>query len=129
MQLNRALNAYRKVGVESAVMDASPYQLITMLMEGALDRIASARGAMERGETATQGEMIGKAISIIDTMRASLDHEKGGDLAGRLSDLYEYMEMRLLDARRENDPSMLTEVAGLMREVKSGWDGIPAQYR
>ncbi|MEL7045976.1 MAG: flagellar protein FliS, partial [Pseudomonadota bacterium] len=30
-----------------------------MLMEGALDRIASARGAMERGETATQGEMIG----------------------------------------------------------------------
>ncbi len=129
MNSQHALNAYRQAGVQGAVMDASPHQLITMLMDGALDRIAAAKGAMERGETATEGEMIGKAISIIDNLRASLDHEQGGDLSRRLSDLYEYMENRLLEARRENDRSKLVEVSGLLRQIKSGWDDIPAEHR
>jgi flagellar protein FliS len=129
MQTNYALDAYRKVGVESAVNEASPYELISMLMEGFLDRVASAKGAMVRNEAAKQGELIGKAISIIDTMRVSLDHETGGDLATKLSDLYEYMENRLLQARLSSDVGMLDEVSALMREIKSGWDAIPAEHR
>lgn len=129
MQTNFALDAYRKVGVQSAVNEASPYELITMLMDGFLDRVATAKGAMVRNEAAKQGELIGKAISIIDTMRASLDHEAGGDLAARLSDLYEYMENRLLQARLSSDVTMLDEVSALMREIKGGWDAIPAEHR
>jgi flagellar protein FliS len=129
MNASQAMNAYRKVGVQSAIDDATPHQLITMLLEGALDRIASAKGAMERGDTATQGALIGKAITIIDNMRASLDHEQGGDLAGRLADLYDYMERRLLEASVKAQPEILDEVSGLLREVKSGWDQMPEQYR
>jgi flagellar protein FliS len=129
MNANQALNAYKRVGTQSAVTDASPHQLITMLMEGALDRISSAKGAMHRGEAASQGEMIGKAISIIDNLRASLDLEAGGELAERLSALYEYMENRLLEARVRNSVEMLDEVHALLREVKGGWDEIPAEYR
>ena len=129
MNSRHALNAYRQTGAQGGVTDASPHQLITMLFNGALDRIASARGAMERGETAKEGEMIGKAISIVDNLRASLDHQQGGELAQRLSDLYEYMERRLLEARRESDPSKLQEVAGLLREIQSGWEEIPAEHK
>lgn len=129
MNASQAMNAYRRVGVQSAIDDASPHQLIAMLMDGALDRIASAKGAMERGETATQGALIGKAITIVDNMRASLDHEQGGELAGRLADLYDYMERRLLEASVNAQPETLDEVSSLLREVKSGWDQMPEQYR
>ena len=129
MNSNHPLHEYRRTATEGAVMDASPYQLITMLMEGAIDRIAAAKGAMQRGDTALMGELIGKTISIVDTMRASLDHGRGGDLARNLSDLYDYMEGRLLEARRENSTEMLLEVGDLLQEIKAGWDQIPQEYR
>ncbi|HBX72973.1 MAG TPA: flagellar export chaperone FliS, partial [Halieaceae bacterium] len=98
MNSRQALNAYSKVGVQSGVTDASPHQLISMLIAGAQDRIAEARGAMERQQVARQGELVGKAISIVDNLRVSLDHSKGGELAGTLGDLYDYMQRRLVEA-------------------------------
>jgi flagellar protein FliS len=129
MNANQALNAYQDVGVRSAVEGASPHQLIAMLLDGALGRIASAKGAMERGDTARQGALLGKAITIIDNMRASLDHQQGGEVAGNLAALYDYMEQRLLEASSKADAGMLDEVSGLLREIKSGWDAIPAAQR
>ncbi|MNP41441.1 Flagellar protein FliS [compost metagenome] len=95
-----------------------------MLMQGGLERIAQARGAIERQSIAEKGELIGKAISIINGLREPLYHEVGGELSRNLESLYEYMVMRLVEANRENDPAKLDEVAGLLREIKSGWDGI-----
>ena len=129
MNASNAIDAYRHVGTQSAVMDATPHQLITMLMDGALDRIASAKGAMSRGETSAQGELLGKAISIIDGMRASLDPAKGGDIAVNLKDLYDYMERRRLEGGARADSDALDEVSRLLREVKSGWDDIPEVAR
>ena len=129
MNANRALSAYSAVGVQSGVTDASPHQLITMLIDGALDRIASAKGAIERGEKGRQGELLGRAISIIDNLRVSLDEERGGELALRLGDLYDYMQRRLLQASTESDIVALDEVLSLLKEIKAGWDAIPAAYR
>ena len=129
MNGTNAISAYRNIDAQSGVTDASPHQLIAMLMEGALSRIAAAKGAMTRGESARQGEMLGKAISIIDNMRASLDAERGGEVATRLRDLYDYMEAQLLKAGSSKEVATLDEVSGLLREIKSGWDAIPAEFR
>lgn len=129
MNASQAMSTYRHVGVQSAVDGASPHRLIAMLLNGALDHIAAARGAMDRGDTATQGSHLGKAITIIDNLRACLDHGQGGELADRLEALYEYMERRLLEAGSKADSAILDEVSGLLREIKTGWDGIPAEYR
>ena len=50
MNASQAASAYHHVGVHSGGTDASPHQLITMLLDGALSRISSAKGAMARGE-------------------------------------------------------------------------------
>ncbi|MEM1404373.1 MAG: flagellar export chaperone FliS [Pseudomonadota bacterium] len=129
MNASQAASAYHHVGVQSGVTDASPHQLITMLLDGALSRISSAKGAMARGEIALQGGLIGKAIGIIDGMRASLDMDRGGDVATNLRDLYDYMERRLLEGGAKADPDALDEVTNLLKEIKAGWDGIPAEHR
>jgi flagellar protein FliS len=72
------------------------------------------------------GECIGKAISIIDNLRVSLDQEKGGQISENLASLYEYMTRRLLEANATKDTSMLDEVAGLLKEIKVAWDQVPA---
>ena len=126
MNARTALGAYKVTKNQSAIDDASPHQLITMLLEGALERVASASGAMGRGEIAVSGESIGKAIGIIDSLRVSLDREQGGQIADNLSALYDYMTRRLLEANATKDADMLGEVAGLLREIKVAWDQVPA---
>ena len=129
MNAHSALNSYRSIGNQSGVEDASPHQLVAMLFNGALERIAAAKGHMERGEVSQKGEKISRVIDIIDNLRASLNHDVGGELSANLSSLYDYMEQRLLDANLNNKPELLEEVAGLFREIKSGWDDIPVEQR
>lgn len=124
MYASSALKQYQSVNTQARVVDASPHRLIQMLMEGGLTRIAQARGAMERGQTALKGELIGKSIAIVAGLRDSLDHQQGGELAGNLDGLYEYMIARLTEANISNEPAFLEEVAGLLRDIKAGWDAI-----
>ena len=123
-RMNNALNQYTKVGTNASVAAANPHRLIQMLMDGALEKIAMAKGHMQRGEIEQKGRYINWAISIISGLASSLDKEKGGDLALRLDDLYLYMNDQLFKANLENKPEKLDEVSSLMREVKMGWDAI-----
>ncbi|MDH4568780.1 flagellar export chaperone FliS [Pseudomonas sp. BN414] len=119
-----ALKQYQSVNTQAQAVDASPHRLIQMLMEGGLTRLAQARGAIERGQLAQKGELIGKAIAIIGGLRDGLNFEQGGDIAANLDALYEYMVSRLLEANLKSDAALVDEVAGLLRNVKTGWDGI-----
>ncbi|UTW07299.1 flagellar export chaperone FliS [Pseudomonas benzenivorans] len=124
MNAMTAMRQYQTVNTQAQAVDASPHRLIQMLMDGGLTRIAQARGAMERGQVALKGELIGKAIGIIGGLREGLDLQKGGELAANLDSLYQYMATRLLQANVKNEIAPLEEVAGLLREVKTGWDAI-----
>jgi flagellar protein FliS len=126
MGINRALQQYHHAGVAEA-SEADPHRLIQMLLEGALQRIAIARGAMQQGNVAVKGDRLSSAISIIEGLRSHLDMERGGEIAANLEALYDYMQQRLLQANLRNDEDILEEVAGLLRQIKSAWDAIPQQ--
>lgn len=119
-----ALNQYQSVELDAAVAVSSPHKLISMLLDGALKKLALANGAVVRGDIAQRGACISATISIVDSLRSALDHRGGGDVAVNLEALYSYMERRLLEANRKADVVILTEVSNLLREIKSGWDGI-----
>ncbi|MEA8675656.1 flagellar export chaperone FliS [Pseudomonas aeruginosa] len=124
MYAMKAMKQYQQVSIEAQVSDANPHRLIQLLMQGGLERLAQARGAMEREQIPEKGILIGKAIGIIGGLREALDSERGGELAGNLDRLYEYMIARLVEANTSTDTSLLDEVSALLLEVKSGWDGI-----
>lgn len=122
-----ALNQYNRTAVQTGIEAASPHRLIQMLMEGALDKIAIARGHVERGHMEQKSKHIGWAISIIGGLRSSLDMEAGGEIARNLEDLYDYMERRLTAANVENSVDMLDEVTSLLKQIKEAWDAIGDQ--
>ncbi|MDD2060782.1 flagellar export chaperone FliS [Pseudomonas sp. GD03860] len=122
----RALRQYQKVNSHAQISEASPHRLIQMLLEGGLDRLAQAKGALARGDITQKCLLITKAIDIITGLRQGLDAEKAEDPAyiEQLDSLYEYMNTRLVQANASNDPQIIEEVAGLLITVKSGWDAI-----
>jgi flagellar protein FliS len=119
-----ALKQYRQLGLEAEVSNASPHRLIQLLFAGVLDRLAVAQGAMARGDIPLKGQQISKAIAIISGLRSSLDMDAPGDLPTNLDQLYEYMEVRLVQSSARNDLDALSEVTELLKTLKSGWDGI-----
>jgi len=122
----RALRQYQKVNSHAQISEATPHRLVQLLMEGALDRMAQAKGAISRGDVAQKGVMLGKAVDIIGGLREGLDKDKAvdPDELDRLDSLYEYMTRRLTQANLHSDPEIIDEVARLMITVKSGWDAI-----
>jgi len=125
----RGLHQYGKVSVGSEVEFASPHRLIQMLMEGALEKIATAKGFMVRGEIAAKGEHISWAISIIGGLQSSLDMEAGGEIAQNLDDLYTYMARRLTESNIHDDVAGLDEVTSLLLEIKGAWDVLPEEVK
>ena len=126
MNAMTAMRQYQSVNTQAQAISADPHRLIQMLMEGGLTRLAQARGAMERNQTALKGELVSKAIAIVGGLRQGLNVEQGGELAVNLDNLYAYMTTRLMEANLKNDPAILEEVSDLLREVKTGWDAIAA---
>jgi flagellar protein FliS len=124
MVKNPAINSYRQAA-SSEAMYATPYRLVQMLMSGALDGMANARGSILRKEHEARNKEINWIISVVDALRGALDFEQGGEIATNLDMLYDYMIRRLYAANVERNVEALDEVTSLLKEIKSAWDAMP----
>ena len=122
-----ALAQYQKINAQTGVVDADPHRLIQLLLDGAIDRIAQAKGALACGDTEAVGVALGKALGIISGLQGSLDKEAGGEIAANLDRLYDYMTLRLMDVHREKSVQPLDEVGALLGTIRAGWEDIRGQ--
>jgi flagellar secretion chaperone FliS len=122
---SRAAAAYRRIAAETSVQAASPHQLVGLLYDALLQAIATARGALQRGDIATKGVAIGKSVRLIEEgLKAGLNMEQGGDIAANLHQMYTYSVMRLTQANVRNDIAALEEVARLIEPIAQAWKQI-----
>ncbi len=125
MYNRKALKQYQQVDVTSSIEDASPHQLILMLLKGVLTAVARAKGLIEQNDYQGKGQQISKASQIIVHLKASLDHQQGGEISANLDGIYDYSLRRLMEANRDMDVAGLDEVAALISEIKAGWEAMP----
>jgi flagellar secretion chaperone FliS len=122
---NGFANVYRQVGVETGVSAATPHRLVQMLLDGCLESISLARNAMVEGNVDVKGREIGRAVRILEEgLKASLDMNRGGALAGNLRDLYAYTVVRLTQANLRNDVAGLEESSRLLTPLREAWTRI-----
>lgn len=125
MYTKSGIQAYATVGVESAVLSASPHQLVVLLFDGALSAMKKAAILIEQGDIPGKGQALSKAINIITNgLRAGLNHDVGGELSANLDSLYDYMTRRLLHANLHNDVSAIEEVTILLNNIADAWKEI-----
>ncbi|MBY0409718.1 MAG: flagellar export chaperone FliS [Burkholderiaceae bacterium] len=124
----RASNAYQRISVETSMHTIDQHQLVALLYEGVLNSVATARGAMARGDVLAKVNAIGKAIRIIEEgLSTSLDKVDGGELANNLGALYDYCMHRLILANSRNDDAMMQEVMRLIEPLATGWNEMKKQ--
>jgi flagellar protein FliS len=100
-----------------------------MLMDGALERIAQARGCLLHGTAGDKTRLIHSAVALVDELRNSLDLGGGGEIAANLDDIYDYACRQLIKANLQSRAELLDEVAALMQEIRGAWIALPAEAR
>lgn len=121
----RGIEQYANIGLETGVSAASPNKLIVMLYDGAISACYRAIKHMQNQDIEGKGNMISKAIMIIESgLRSSLDKKAGGEIAESLDALYRYMSDRLYISNLKNKPEPLHEVIKLLSELREAWEEI-----
>lgn len=119
-------NQYKSIELQTRIDTASPHELIELLLQGARSHIATALGNIQRNQIREKGEHISKALSIVEGLKASLNHEQGGEIASNLLKLYEYIQHILVKANLHNDVDLLAQSNVLLSEVHQAWQAINA---
>jgi|WetSurSiteA1Bulk_404760.scaffolds.fasta_scaffold19394_2 flagellar secretion chaperone FliS len=112
---------------EVAIKTASPLQLVVMLYDAAICCIQVAREQMESKDIAGRSRSVNKCIAIISELQACLNLKAGGEIAGSLNRLYDYMKGRIFRANVEQTSQPLTEVETLLENLRSAWVELVSQ--
>lgn len=118
----RGVNSYKQTEVQSR----TPLELVTMLYDGVLRFIGQAREGIERRDIAARQEALNRALAIISELQSTLNMELGGEVAVELDRLYEYANLRLLDAALKNDVAPIDEVRRIFEILRDGWATVAA---
>lgn len=116
--MNYTVGSYRRIEVETT----DPIKLVIMLYEGAINFLEQAKRRMMDKKVAEKGILISKVMAIVGELQASLNMDKGGEVAVNMDRIYTYISNRLYDANMKNDPAILTEVISHLRVLKEAWD-------
>lgn len=121
-----AYSNYHAVNLKAQTANASPVQLVLILMDGLLEELARTRAhiAAKRYELKARG--LDKCVDILNGLSSSLDLENGGEVVLNLARLYDYCAWRLYKSGLELEVAMIDEVAGLLVRIRSGWQGVQA---
>jgi flagellar protein FliS len=108
----------------SAVLTASQGQLIVMLYDGANRFLAQASVAMTERQVESAHNKLRRAEMIISHLQASLDYERGGEIAPRLAAIYTFCQRHLNQARISADPEKIEQVRALLGTLRDAWSQI-----
>lgn len=116
--------SYKTVDLSSRVEGASPHRLVGILFDELGKALEAMAAAMKRRDFTQRGARQARALAILHGLEASLDHERGGDLARDLAIVYAEARRLVLDGARTNDPEPVVKARDMVAEIASAWAEI-----
>ena len=127
---NSALKAYADVQTKVAVETADQHSLVSMLFSGIIDSLIAVEKSFDSCDLESRSTYVTKAQTILFSLRSTLDHEKGGEIARLLDSLYDYCIRQLSRSHAGSEIEPVREVKGLIKQIGEAWDSMPTEaYR
>jgi flagellar protein FliS len=114
--------AYR----QSAVLTATPEQLVVMLYDGAVRFLRQAEVALREGAWLHSFEKLGRGEAIIDELLATLNMDTG-EIAERLQAIYVFCKKTLIEARIQRESEKIGQVVALLTSLREAWAKLAEQ--
>ena len=117
----KGYQAYRKTSVQTA----DRTKVIVMLYEKAISHLNRARLELDEGIEGNEWTTrVNKALEIIKHLSNALDFEKGGEIAGNLSALYDYIRDIINEGNITRNTKFFLEAANLLSCLLEAWRKI-----
>ena len=113
-------NAYKKASVNT--LDQT--KLIIMLYDGAIKNASFAVQHMKSGQIEKVHDCLIKTKNIVTELMATLNLDRGGDIAKNLQSLYSYMFSQLIEANMSKNSEPVIVVIDLLKELRAAWTQI-----
>lgn len=119
---------YEKLAVyrSESVGTAGPAHLVMMLYDGVLSAIAKAEKALLEGDLSGGHDELMRSQRIVSELAASLDVDRGGDVALSMASLYDFCQRGLIDANIQKSAGPLQPVVKVITELREAWAGAMA---
>lgn len=117
--MSYASNAARYRDV--TILSASPEQLVVLLYEHLLVALRRARLAASTTHMEEQRKHLERASNIVAELLATLDMDRGGNVAVNLRSLYVFMLQQFIDVGETADVARLDRLAGMASELHSAF--------
>lgn len=121
----RNLRAYQKTTVNAEISVADPYYVTKLLYQGLFERLAQAKGAIERGDLALKAKKLSTATAILENLRSTLDFSQSKSIAQGLYDIYSYMIDQVAEASLNLMTQPIDNAIRALIPIKKAWDSIP----
>lgn len=121
----RNLRAYQKTTVNAEISVADPYYVTKLLYQGLFERLAQAKGAIERGDLALKAKKLSTATAILENLRSTLDFSQSKSIAQGLYDIYSYMIDQVAEASLNLVTQPIDNAIRALMPIKKAWDSIP----
>ncbi|HUU29308.1 MAG TPA: flagellar export chaperone FliS [archaeon] len=103
------------------IMSSKPEKLILMLYDGALRFIQLAIKGMEKKDIELSHNNLIKTQNILVELMASLNFDKGGEIAGNLFRIYEFMHYTLVQANVKKEVEPVQRIHGQLKKLRDSW--------
>src|SRR5690606_9612141 len=107
--------------LENDVLSRSPEWLVTLVYEALLTNLRRAAVQIETGDIEGKATSLTRAGALVGELHSSLDHEKGGEIASRLSSLYTYFALEIMNIGRSLDTVALARLIAMLEELRGAW--------
>ena len=118
-------NAYKKASVNT--LDQT--KLIIMLYDGAIKNASFAVEHMKSGQIEKVHECLIKTKNIVTELMATLNMDRGVDIAKNLQSLYSYMFSQLIEANMNKKTEPVVIVIDLLKELRAAWTQINSKKK
>lgn len=125
---HNAYQSYQAVHLNSQTAQASPVQLVLVLMDGLLDELARARAHIEARRYELKAASLERCVAMLNGLSSALDTESGGEVVTNLARLYDFCAERLYRAGVELNTALVDEVSRLLDSLRAGWQAVQARH-
>lgn len=123
-----AYRHYHDDNLQAQTANASPVQLVLILMDGLLEELARTRAHIESKRYELKAISLDKCVDILNGLSSALDQDQGGEVVANLARLYDYCAWRLYKAGYELEVAMVDEVVGLLTTIRNGWQSVQVAH-
>ncbi|MFB0872938.1 MULTISPECIES: flagellar export chaperone FliS [unclassified Sphingobium] len=119
-----AARRYAAVHSGSRTEGATPHGLVKILFDELILALEAAALAERNGDRMKVSDKQARAMSILFALESSLDHDKGGDIAMGLAQIYREARRLLMQGAKERSAAPIDQARAMIAEIADAWNQI-----